>query len=135
MAREAETVVTTCPLCLGVDDPSAMVVVELELAYPPVPGRAILCRRCCFAVKRALIAADEEETILGVDDGARRSDRGGPVPSGSLGGAETDVVVSGNRPDSEGPGIDRREPAAAAGGGSPSAEEAYDRPEDGVKGA
>jgi hypothetical protein len=122
MPRDVETIATTCPLCLGVDDPSSMIAARLEISYPQNTAEVLICRKCCFAINRALVEAGEAAPIQGVDDASSSGDRSGGVNSAGVGDTEAPALVLADRPGGESAGVDSAEPGADAGGAAVSGE-------------
>ena len=58
---DLETVATTCPLCLGPDEVSSMVTVEIDRVVPRGRVAIMICRSCVGAV---ILAARRTEPEL-----------------------------------------------------------------------
>src|SRR5579863_1933839 len=76
----------------------------------------VLCTACVGAIVGYAAAAARAEAGEELNGSGANADRGRDPDSGLPGGEALHVVVLGDRPDSEGAGVDRREPESAAGG-------------------
>lgn len=50
----ANDLATSCPLCLGTQDPADIVHAEIESTFPPGPRRIGVCRLCANAIAKAV---------------------------------------------------------------------------------
>lgn len=64
---ERENLVTTCPLCLGPDEVSSMLTVEIDRVVPRGRVAITLCRSCCGAVILSVRRLDATEVTALLD--------------------------------------------------------------------
>jgi len=116
--------VTTCPICLDVDEEESMVAVPIQRTNPPDSRKVLFCRRCVRAIVRAAAELEAAPSTEGENDAATRADDS-RIPNSAVVGAEaSDSLVLQNKPGGESSGVDRGEPRADAGGqGASSANE------------
>ena len=55
----AGEIVTSCPLCLALDEAAGFVDIEIERVVPKGRAHVLLCRSCASAVVRAMAQAGE----------------------------------------------------------------------------
>jgi hypothetical protein len=55
----AGEIVTSCPLCLALSDPTDMIDVEIDRVVPKGRAHVLLCRICGSAIVRAMAQAGE----------------------------------------------------------------------------
>ena len=116
--------VTTCPICLDVDEEESMVAVPIQRTNPPDSRKVLFCRRCVRAIVRAAAELEAAPSTEGENDASTsaRDSRGSASVAPDV--EAPDPLVLQNQPGGESSGVDRGEPRADAGGqGASSANE------------
>jgi len=117
-----DPIVTTCPICLGVDEIESMLKVPIQRANPPDTRIVLFCVRCVRSIVKAAAELDEAPRLEGVSDvatDARDSRRSGSAVAPA---EATDPLVLQTQSHDRGSGVDRPEPEPAAGGEGASGE-------------
>lgn len=91
----AGEIVTSCPLCLALGDPTDMLDIEIDRTVPRGRAHVLLCRSCGSAAVRAMAAAGEPLAKELIDLDAKAAEQ----PPASDGGAS-------EKPDNEEPDDD-----------------------------
>ena len=85
----------TCPLCLGVDDPSGMLSVVIERQVPRAQAEVSICLRCVDAIAKGMAEFGRAEvTENGSDVESTTSDSSDSVDAGDRPGVTLDPAFA-----------------------------------------
>jgi hypothetical protein len=120
--------VTTCPICLDVDEAESMVAVPIQRTNPPDTRIVLFCRRCVRSIFLAAAELEAAPSTEGENDAATRArDPGGTDSALATASASSPLVLQ-TESHHENSGLDRPEPKSATGGeGAAVADESADK--------
>ena len=120
--------VTTCPICLDVDEEESMVAVPIQRTNPPDTRIVLFCRRCVRSIVRAAVELEAAPSTEGENDGGTSARGSGGTDSALATAPAPGPLVLQTESHREDSGLDRPEPESAAGGeGASDADESSDK--------